>query len=106
MQPCLTSHCSYTATWNFTYAMSSDPSQANSTYCGPGPFSFEYYVLNKTFSVTSNETQGALATITTQLPQQPTGLVKLETSSSNSVGRVHHTWWTSVSVLVAVATSA
>jgi hypothetical protein len=88
--------------------MSSDPSQANSTYCGPGPFSFEYYVLNKTFSVISNETQGALATITTELPQQPTGLVKLDTlsSSSSSADRVHHTWWSSAFVLVAVAISA
>jgi hypothetical protein len=86
--------------------MSSDPSQANSTYCGPGPFSFEYYVLNKTFSVISNETQGALATITTLLPQQPTGLVKLDTSSSSSADRVHHTWWSSGLALVAVAISA
>jgi hypothetical protein len=82
--------------------VSSDPSQANSTYCGPGPFSYETYILNKTFSVTSNEGQGGIATITTQLPQQPTGMVKLDSSAD----RLYFTWWSSALVLVAIAASA
>jgi hypothetical protein len=88
---------SYTAFWNFTYATSSDPSQANGSYCGPGPFSFESYVVNKTFSVnaTTSEEQPA-ATVTTDLPQQPTGLVK------SSAGRSVVGWWPSVLGLAAV----
>jgi hypothetical protein len=88
---------SYTAFWNFTFATSSDPSQANDTYCGPGPFSFESYVVNETFSVNATTSgQQPDATVTTDLPQQPTGLVK------SSADRSEFGWWSSVLGLAAV----
>jgi hypothetical protein len=90
---------SYTAFWNFTFATSSDPSQANDTYCGPGPFSFESYVVNKTFMVDDTQGQPADATVTTSLPQQPTGLVKPQSNAY----RTDVAWWSSVLCLAVVA---
>ncbi|KAF5349053.1 hypothetical protein D9758_012681 [Tetrapyrgos nigripes] len=73
----------HTIHWNITYGLSSDPSQANSSFCGPKPFSWQTFILNKTFTVleqdnrTGSGSGGQLevptATFVSQLPSEPTG---------------------------------
>ncbi|KAK7471920.1 hypothetical protein VKT23_000022 [Stygiomarasmius scandens] len=41
----------YDIHWNVTYSLSSDPSQAQDHECGPGPFTFESFVVNNTYRV-------------------------------------------------------
>jgi len=41
----------YDIHWNVTYSLSSDPSQAQDHECGPGPFTFESFVVNTTYRV-------------------------------------------------------
>jgi hypothetical protein len=68
----------YTLFWNITYVLSSDPAQANKTYCGGGPFSSQSWVLNSTVQVVDEGSRFS-ETITQrdfQLPTEPTGLVK------------------------------
>ncbi|KAH9927831.1 uncharacterized protein B0H18DRAFT_875295, partial [Fomitopsis serialis] len=45
----------YTIIWNVAYTMSSDPSQANASYCGPSPFSTQTCLLNETFEATKGQ---------------------------------------------------
>jgi hypothetical protein len=63
------------AMWNFTFATSADPGKANGSYCGPPPYVFESYVVNTTFSVGGGQFSPEI-TVSTNLPSQPTGLVK------------------------------
>lgn len=69
----------YSIHYNITYGMSSDTSQANSTFCGPPPYSFQSWIVNSTFNVRA-PTQGDGGTLTptsfiTGLPSAPTGTV-------------------------------
>jgi len=68
----------YIAYWNYSYGISSDSSQVNSTYCGPPPFSFQSWLLNHTFDAqTLGSNVVALnTTASSNLPTQPTGSVK------------------------------
>ncbi|KAL0580543.1 hypothetical protein V5O48_001447 [Marasmius crinis-equi] len=56
----------YTAQWNITYGISSTPSQINKTSnnCGPGPLSFQSFILEYKFDVNGTRTLPAL-----KLPQ-------------------------------------
>ncbi len=80
----------YTIRYNISYWLSSDPSQANDTYCGPQPFTHETWILNPTFSVgTSKECCGAVPFIsslgtTSALPSTPTGKITLANASHGS----------------------
>lgn len=70
--------CRYTFQWNVTYGVSSSPSEANSTnLCGPGPFSYQSWVLNKTLtaSVMGPDVGILETTVTSSLPTEPTGKV-------------------------------
>jgi len=77
--------------WNVTYGVSSVPAQSNKSYCGPGPLSFQSFILNSTITVKSklNSTvNGDMlpVTVTTTLPTVPTGQVQhiYETSGQTS----------------------
>ncbi|KAK7049426.1 hypothetical protein VNI00_006027 [Paramarasmius palmivorus] len=80
----------YTIFWNVTYGLSSDPTQANSTYCGPEPFSYQSWLLNSTFRVDSNPARTDRAVLSTfvetTLPGSPTGSLKVPVTSSSSSG--------------------
>jgi len=69
----------YTFFWDVTYVESSDSTKANSSYCGPPPFSQQTWTLNSTVTVAdANLGPGIIAAIgsTTQdLPSKPTGRV-------------------------------
>jgi len=69
----------YTFFWNVTYVESSDPTQANSTYCGPPPFSQQSWLLNSTVEVVEADfgtaVVGATSTTMQGLPSKPTGKV-------------------------------
>lgn len=69
----------YVIHYNITYGMSSDTSQANSTFCGPPPYSFQSWIVNSTFNVRAPaEGDGGTltpASFTTGLPSAPTGMV-------------------------------
>jgi len=73
----------YTIHWNITYGLSSDPLQANSSYCGPEPFSWQTFILNKTVTVLPEGALGhnggrlsvPLTTVVSQFPSEPTGQV-------------------------------
>jgi hypothetical protein len=84
----LTTADSYTATWNYTFGTSPDPSQANSSYCGPGPFSYQSFLINQTFAVQTDATSPVLpgARVTASFPSQPTGLVKSTSTQPASTG--------------------
>ncbi|KAE9393492.1 hypothetical protein BT96DRAFT_923989 [Gymnopus androsaceus JB14] len=82
----------YTIRYNITHGVSSDPSQANATYCGPEQYSFQSWTLNSTFTVQSPELFGGgpdssftEPTITpvrlvSALPTTPTGSVPVKNS--------------------------
>jgi len=71
--------------WNVSYGISSDPSKANISYCGPPPFSFQSWTLNRTFEVQGSGNSGpAEATVTASFSTQPTG--NLPTSGSMKSG--------------------
>lgn len=65
--------------------MSSDPTKANETYCGPGPFSKQNWDVNSTVEVIDVNVGGPAfaptATTTSPLPSKPTGKV-----NSNALG--------------------
>jgi hypothetical protein len=65
--------------WDVTYVMSSDPSQANSSSCGPPPFSKQDWSLTSTVSVIDADVGAAViaatASATVPLPGKPTGKV-------------------------------
>ncbi|KAE9394845.1 hypothetical protein BT96DRAFT_923266 [Gymnopus androsaceus JB14] len=69
----------YMVQYNVSYWLSSDPSQANATYCGPPPFSQQMWLLNTTFvafqpgSATSTGLPNEVSTAT--IPGSPTGNV-------------------------------
>jgi len=69
----------YTFFWNVTYVESSNSGQANSTYCGPPPFSQQNWLLNSTVKVAEADLGtaivGAIGTTTRGLPSKPTGRV-------------------------------
>jgi len=69
----------YTFFWNVTYVMSSDPTKANDTYCGPPPFSEQSWLLNSTVEVidvnAGTAVVAATATTTQPLPSKATGKV-------------------------------
>ena len=82
----------YTMAWNFTYMISSDPQNANASYCGPGPFSTQHFLINSTFESEPNDTgePNPLYTVpasltTANLPSKPTGNVK--SVASNGPGK-------------------
>ncbi|THU95985.1 hypothetical protein K435DRAFT_778770 [Dendrothele bispora CBS 962.96] len=45
----------YILRWDIQYAISSDPSQSNDTFCGPGPYSTQTFALNATVTVVGQE---------------------------------------------------
>jgi len=65
----------YTAFWNYSYGISSDPSQANASYCGPPPFTYQSFLLNHTFEVQDIGADASVnpTTASSELPTQPTG---------------------------------
>jgi hypothetical protein len=72
----------YTFIWDVFYVMSSDSKQANSSWCGPDPFTIQSWTLNSTVNVTDNSpgTAGTAAaaqteSVTTRLSSKPTGKV-------------------------------
>jgi hypothetical protein len=69
----------YTLFWSVTYVMSDDPTQANSTYCGPSPYSKQSWVVNSTATVVDASAGTAVraSSVTTpsQFPSSPTGRV-------------------------------
>jgi hypothetical protein len=73
-----------------TYNVTADPSKANSTYCGPGPYSIESWNLTHTFEViqvgTSSVVVGTAtaATFTSELPSEPTGKGRDDTNTTAS----------------------
>jgi len=77
----------YTVVWNFTYTISSDPAQANESYCGPAPFSTQVFLLNETFEATLVQGEGTSFTNTeftrtTTLPTKPTGNLRVAGASA------------------------
>lgn len=81
----------YTLQYNVSYWLSSDPSQANATYCGPKPFLQQTWLLNYTFDVSQNgDNVGSipletLSSVVATLPSSPTGEVLL-----NAAGLRYH----------------
>jgi len=77
----------YTIIWDVAYTMSSDPSQANASYCGPPPFSTQTFSLNETFEATVGQSEAtsftnmAYTTATTFLTE-PTGNLKVAGASA------------------------
>jgi len=69
----------YTLFWDITYVMSSDPTKANSTYCGPGPFSKQNWLMNSTVIVVEASLGSGVdigtSTTDVNLPSSPTGRV-------------------------------
>jgi len=68
----------YTFIWKIVYIMSADPTQANTSYCGPEPFSNQSWTLNSTLNVVDTSLGGGVAPTTTvaqRLPSEPTGKV-------------------------------
>jgi hypothetical protein len=95
--------CSYTVSWNFTYASGSDPTQANATSCGPGPFVYESYVLNRTFTATAAPSiEVGYSSVTTMLPEQPSA-VGVVMKANSEASQLHLMRWTSALVLAALA---
>ncbi|KZT38265.1 hypothetical protein SISSUDRAFT_1047204, partial [Sistotremastrum suecicum HHB10207 ss-3] len=67
----------YQIDWSLTYYFSSDPSQANGTYLGPGPFSSQTWVLQRNLTAVNGTGSGSSGippqlTVTTELPSLPT----------------------------------
>jgi hypothetical protein len=72
----------YTIVWNVTYAISSDQSKANGSYCGPPPFSTQSFIFNDTFTASvvqaidpAESFTDAVSSSTARLPTKPTGKV-------------------------------
>jgi hypothetical protein len=86
----LSCRCRYTISWNYTYTTSADPSQANATFCGPGPFSHQKFLLNTTFEVvdqgasTTTGRNTTAQTVTSRLPTAPTGKVNSPDAKSGA----------------------
>jgi hypothetical protein len=78
--------------YNLTYGLSADPSQANRSYCGPPPYSYQSWLLNATFDAAAGGRPGGdwsldnLTTVTTRLPGTPTGVVLGTVSASSALG--------------------
>jgi len=69
----------YTFFWDVTYVESSDSTKANSSYCGPPPFSEQNWQLNSTVTVASASLGPGVVAATGStmqgLPSKPTGRV-------------------------------
>jgi len=69
----------YTFFWDVTYVESSDSTKANSSYCGPPPFSEQNWVMNTTVTVVDAnlgpDIVAATASTVQDLPSKPTGRV-------------------------------
>lgn len=80
------------AVWAVGYWTSANPSKANATYCEPGPFSLQTWVLNATFDVydMGSHVGGSMETRTTELPMKPTGSAK---KVSAAVGQSTQAGW-------------
>ncbi|KAE9394846.1 hypothetical protein BT96DRAFT_942869 [Gymnopus androsaceus JB14] len=64
-----------TVQYNASYWLSSDPSQANASYCGPPPFSRQYWLLNSTFAASQNSgnvTNASDISVVATFPSSPT----------------------------------
>jgi hypothetical protein len=94
---------SYTFFWDVIYVESSDSSKANSTYCGPPPFSKQNWSINSTTTVVDADLGTAVmasATSTTQdLPSKPTG--KVNSGESSRRWSVFN-WGTAVGMLAGI----